>query len=138
MTTRWLHVRRRQTARSWFALFVLVFATSASADAALPVDTFRDLSQAILACWNPPAGSQGAEITLRFGLTGRGELRGPPMVTYSRLIGPSALQKAFALSALRAIAQCTPVSLTEGFGRIVAQRVLTLCFTQRAKDRPPI
>ena len=88
-----------------------------AADAAAPADTFRDLSHAILASWNPPGGSEGSEITLRFGLTGRGELRGPPMVTYSRLIGPSALQQAFALSTLRAIAQCTPVSLTDGLDR---------------------
>src|SRR5262245_27191613 len=82
--------RSRQTMRSipivaaavWLALRALSLPT---ADAATPVDNFGDLSQAILACWRPPAGSEGSEITLRFGLTGRGELRGPPMVTYSRL-----------------------------------------------------
>ena len=55
------------------------------------------------------------------------------MVTYSRLIGSKELQKAFALSALQAVANCTPVKLTEGFGRVVAQRVLTLRFGQSPK-----
>src|SRR5215468_3376245 len=74
------------------------------------ITTIDQIGPAITACWHPPAGSAGSEITLRFGLTGKGELRGPPMVTYSKLIGASELQKAFAVSALRAIARCTLVS----------------------------
>src|SRR5262249_3620611 len=107
--------------------------TARAADGAPPVDNFAALGQAIMACWKPPAGSEGAEITLRFGLTGQGALRGPPMVTYSKLVGSKELQKAFAVSALQAIADCTPVKLSEGFGRVVAQRVLTLRFVQPAK-----
>lgn len=91
-----------------------------------------------MACWKPPAGSQASEITLRFGLTGQGALRGPPMVAYAKLIGSKELQQAFALSALQAVANCTPVKLTDGFGRIVAQRVLTLRFSQHPKGRPSI
>jgi len=103
-----------------------------------PVDSFGSLAAAIMICWKPPAGSEGSEITLRFGLTGQGALRGPPMVTYSKLIGSKELQQAFALSAMQAVANCTPVKLTDGFGRIVAQRVLTLRFTQPAKARQSI
>ena len=91
-----------------------------------------------MTCWKPPAGSEGSEITLRFGLTGLGALRGSPMVTYSRLVGSKELQRAFALSALQAVAACTPVKLTGGFGRIVAQRVLTLHFAEQVKGREAI
>ena len=107
-------------------------------DAPRPVDSFESLAQAVMTCWKPPDGSEGSEITLRFGLTGQGALRGPPMVTYSRLIGSKELQRAFALSAMQAVAECTPVKLTDGFGRIVAQRVLTLRFTQPPKGRQSI
>jgi hypothetical protein len=120
-------------------IFVLVGSLAArAAEEASPIDSFASLGQAIMACWKPPAGSEGSELTLRFGLTGQGALRGPPMVTYSKLIGAKDLQKAFVVSALRAVADCTPVKLTEGFGRIVAQRVLTLRFGEPAPARPAI
>ena len=102
------------------------------------INTMEELGPAIIACWQPPAGSEGSEITLRFGLNGKGELRGPPMVTYSKLRGSPELQKAFALSAFKAVADCTPVRLTESLGRIVAGRVLTMRFTQKTKVLPPI
>ncbi len=109
-----------------------------AANAAPAIDNFDGLAHALETCWEPPAGSEGLEITLRFGLTGHGALRGPPMVTYSKLSGPKELQRAFTVSALRAVADCTPVNLTDGFGRIIAQRVLTLRFTQGPKGRLPI
>jgi len=109
-----------------------------AAEPASPIDSFASLGPAIMACWKPPAGSEGSELTLRFGLTGQGALRGPPMVTYSKLIGAADLRKAFVVSALRAVADCTPVKLSEEFGRIIAQRVLTVRFTQPASVRPAI
>ena len=120
---------------------VAILVGSLAARAAGPpssIDNFDSIGPAIMACWQPPAGSEGSELTLRFGLTGQGALRGPPMVTYSKLVGTKDLQKAFVLSALRAVADCTPVKLTEGFGRIVAQRVLTLRFSQPTRARPAI
>lgn len=129
--------RRSKTPRfrglAIFSLIALLSGSLLARAGDTPLDSFAALGQAITACWKPPAGSEGSEITLRFGLTGQGVLRGPPMVTYSRLIGSKELQKAFALSALQAVANCTPVKLTEGFGRVVAQRVLTLRFGQSPK-----
>lgn len=127
-------LRLRSTAAGLFLLAIV----SGGAPAAEPVTGFAELAKAIFACWKPPSGSQGSEITLRFGLTGRGALRGTPMVTYSRLLGPEDAQRAFALSALRAVADCTPVNLSEAFGPVVAQRVITLRFAAKAKQRPPI
>jgi hypothetical protein len=103
-----------------------------------PIDNFDALGAAIMSCWKPPAGSEGFEITLRFGLTGQGALRGSPMVTYAKLFGSKELQQAFALSALQAVTNCTPVKLTGRFGPIVAQRVLTLRFAREGARRVPI
>jgi hypothetical protein len=133
----------RRILYSWLAILVgaaLLVTTVAAGpgDASPAIDSFGALGEAIMACWKPPAGADGAELTLRFGLTGQGVLRGPPMVTYSKLIGSKELQKSFVLSALRAVADCTPVKLTDGFGRVVAQRVLTLRFVEPVKGRVAI
>src|SRR4051812_48422669 len=96
--------RQRRTHRRLTLLFgsaILVADIGAAArPASPPVDSFAALDQVMTACWKPRAGSEGSEITLKFGLTGQGALRGPPMVTYSKLLGPKELQKAFVLTAL--------------------------------------
>lgn len=108
----------------------------ALADAAKPpVGTLEGLWPAIVACWRPPAETAGSEITLRFGLDHTGQLRGTPMVTYSKFVGPVDLREAFVKSALRALADCTPVNLTDGFGRIVANQVLTIRFIETPKGQ---
>jgi hypothetical protein len=100
-----------------------------------PVNTFQALWPALTACWRPPAETVGSEITLRFGLDHTGRLRGLPIVTYSKLVGPAELREVFAKSALRALADCTPVNLTDSFGRIVANQVLTIRFAQSPKGQ---
>ncbi|MFG1465972.1 hypothetical protein V5F77_24145 [Xanthobacter sp. DSM 24535] len=95
---------------------------------AVPVETMAALGQALYACWAPPPGSEGSEITFRFGLTAGGELRGTPLATYSVLKGTPEDQKAFVAAALLALSRCTPVRMSEQLGRIVASRVLTLRF----------
>jgi hypothetical protein len=126
----------RVAALSILGFWLAALATSAAGAAS--VDSFAALSEAISACFDPPPGSEGSEVTLRFGLTGRGALRGSPMVTYSRLVGSPALKQAFALAAVHAVIDCTPVGLTDAFGRVVAQRVLTLRFGQKVRPRQSI
>lgn len=92
----------------------------------VPANSFDDLSRVLLACWAPPPGTIGFEITLRFGLTGKGELRGKPLATYSVLNGPPELQRAFVAAAILALNNCTPVLMTEGFARVAAARVLNI------------
>lgn len=93
-----------------------------------PVRSFGELSDALTACWSPPPGTQGFEITLRFGLTGKGELRGKPLATHSVLPGPPDIQRAFVAAAIMALSDCTPVRMSEDFARIAASRVLNLRF----------
>ena len=111
---------------SVLAAFLFVAAPSgalAQAPAA-PADTLQDLRSALTACWKAPAGSMGSEITLRFSLTHKGELRGLPMITYSKLTGSRDDQERFAIAALAALLNCTPVRLTDSLGRIASQRML--------------
>ncbi|MFS8035945.1 hypothetical protein ACI7BZ_03090 [Xanthobacter sp. AM11] len=74
----------------------------------------------------PPPGTEGFEITLRFGLTGKGEVRGKPLATYSVLPGPPDRQRAFVAAAMLALHNCTPVLMSPEFARVAASRVLTL------------
>ncbi|MFG1280453.1 hypothetical protein V5F34_00060 [Xanthobacter autotrophicus] len=101
---------------------------------AVPVNSFDELSRALFACWAPPPGTVGFEITLRFGLTGKGELRGKPLATYSVLSGPPDLQRAFVAAAVLALSDCTPVLMTEAFARVAAARVLTVRFTSSGRE----
>ncbi|MFG1424849.1 hypothetical protein [Roseixanthobacter glucoisosaccharinicivorans] len=95
---------------------------------AVPVETLAQLSKALYACWAPPPGTAGSEITLRFGLTAKGEVRGKPLATYSVLTGDAETQRAFVAAAILALSRCTPIRMSEQLGRVVASRVLTLRF----------
>ncbi|QTL03139.1 hypothetical protein J5J86_20660 [Aquabacter sp. L1I39] len=104
-----------------------------------PVATFPDLSRALRACWQPPDDSAGSIITFRFGLDVAGQLKGKPLVTYSRLTGDGVAQRRFVAAALAALANCTPVPLDPGFAPIAASRVLTLTFSApEARRQVPI
>lgn len=95
---------------------------------AVPVENVEQLFQVLYACWKPPAGTAGSEITLRFGLTAKGEVRGKPLATYSVLTGDAETQRAFVAAAILALSQCTPVRMSEQLSRVVASRVLILRF----------
>ena len=110
--------------------FGIVIPADSQAD---PINSLADIWPSIARCWKPPAGSEGSEITLRFGLTHRGELRGVPMVTHSRLAGAAAIRREFALAAIEAVRRCTPLQVTESFGPVLAGRIITVRFRSPAK-----
>lgn len=103
--------------------------------AGAPLSRLDQIGPALRACWAAPAGSEGSEITFRFGLDSRGALKGAPIATYSRLTGDKDAQRAFVAAALLALQRCTPLSMTPDLGRVVASRVLTLRFSAQARTR---
>lgn len=100
-----------------------------------PLSRLDQIGPALRACWAAPAGSEGSEITFRFGLDARGALKGAPIATYSRLSGNASQQRAFVAAALLALQRCTPLHMTPDLGRVVASRVLTLRFSAQARTR---
>jgi hypothetical protein len=106
-------------------VIIAAVAPAAASEVKQSPDNLRDLFAYLRQCVRQPAGSEGSEITLRFGLTHYGALKGPPMITHSRLIGDLASRKAFVAASLAALQNCTPVPVTEAFGRVVSQTVLT-------------
>ena len=55
-----------------------------------------------------------------FALKRDGSLLGLPRITHSRLVGDADAQKAFVTDAVRALAKCLPVSITDGLGGAIA------------------
>jgi hypothetical protein len=106
---------------------------SALPPAGIVVARFSDIGRAIAACWMPPVESGGSSITLRFGIDSTGALRGPPVVTSSKLFGSVEAQHEFAVAALRAVADCTPLRLDPAFAPVVAGRVVALRFMHTDK-----
>ena len=98
-------------------------------------DNIQELFQFLYQCAKVPPGVEGSELTLRFSLTHYGALRGKPMITYSKLVGSAEDQKLFVSAALDALEKCTPVPVTEHFGKVVGQRMLTFTFGVKG-ERP--
>lgn len=98
-----------------------------------PLTTLAQVWSAFHACWQPPPGTAGSRIVLRFGLNARGELKGPPRATHSRLTGGRHEQRAFVAAALTALDRCTPLPISPELGRVLASRVLTLTYASEGK-----
>ena len=98
-------------------------------------DNIQELFQVLYQCAKVPAGVEGSELTLRFSLTHYGALRGKPMITYSKLVGSPEDQRVFVSAALDALEKCTPVPVTEHFGKIVAQQMIVIRFPMPRERR---
>jgi hypothetical protein len=98
-------------------------------------DNINELFAFLHQCAKFPPGSEGSEITLRFSLTHYGALHGKPMITYSKLVGSTEDQKLFVSAVLDSLDKCTPVPVTEHFGKVVGQRMLTITYGVK-RERP--
>ncbi len=101
------------------------------AAAQAPADSLRALGPMLSACWRPPPGSDGSEITVLFSLRRDGSLLGRPRITYSRLVGDMETQRAFVAAALGGLSACLPARITDGLGGAIAGRPLTMRFGTR-------
>ena len=133
--------RRRQWRRALASAGILLLALASSpalgenpsCRVAGPVDTLNEVWRAVFACWTPPPGSAGMAITLTFSLRRNGTMIGEPRVTWSKLAGDQARQRAFVASVLKALAAALPLPLSDGMGGAIAGRPLALRFTAEAK-----
>lgn len=106
-----------------------VAAQPRSCDSREPVNTLKELGQALYACWQPPPGNAGMEITLSFSLRRDGSLLGKPRATWSKLSGTMEEQRAFVASVLAALDEALPVPLTDSMGGAIAGNPLTMRFS---------
>ncbi|UVK45019.1 hypothetical protein BPNPMPFG_000504 [Mesorhizobium sp. AR07] len=94
-----------------------------------PVDTIKEMSDAIFACWKPPAGTAGMSLTLQFSLRRNGTLIGKPRATYSDLGTDTQLSRAFVASILKALDDALPLPFSDSMGGAIAGRMLVPRFT---------
>jgi len=94
-----------------------------------PVNSITEMAAAIYACWQPPRGTAGLSLTLRFSLRRDGTLIGKPLATFSELGPDDRLNRAFVASILEALNKALPIPFTESMGGAIAGRILSPRFT---------
>ncbi len=94
-----------------------------------PIDTLKEMSDAIYACWKPPPGTAGMSLTLQFSLRRNGTLIGKPRATYSDLGTDAQLSRAFVASILKALDEALPLPFSDSMGGAIAGRMLAPRFT---------
>ncbi|PBB68055.1 hypothetical protein CK228_13085 [Mesorhizobium sp. WSM4312] len=125
---------RRAILAAALAAILLANATAAIAQerpchSSEPVDTLKEMSEAIYACWRPPAGTAGMSLTLQFSLRRNGTLIGKPRATYSDLGADPQLSRAFVASILKALDDALPLPFSDSMGGAIAGRMLAPRFT---------
>ncbi|PJO49337.1 hypothetical protein CQ054_22475 [Ochrobactrum sp. MYb29] len=103
-------------------------ATSRTCNSPTPVNSIDEMFDALFACWEPPAGTAGLAMTLRFSLRRDGTLIGEPRVTYKGKLNGDERSKAFEASILDALEQALPVPFTKGMAGAIAGRPMALLF----------
>ncbi|WP_332117779.1 hypothetical protein [Azorhizobium caulinodans] len=101
-----------------------------------PIDNWKEFDAAFATCLDPVPGPEGAEMTLRFALDHKGNLKGKPVASYSKLPGTIAEQKEFVAAALTSLDKCLPLPVTSRFGPIISSRPLLIRFSgPKPRDR---
>ena len=98
---------------------------------AKPLDTIREMYDALHACWIPPpreSARHGMEYTVRFAYRRDGEMIAPPRVTYSSHDAPAEMRDVYRDTVNAALARCTPLHFTNGMGGAVAGRPIAIRF----------
>ncbi len=108
-----------------------------------PINSTRDLVEALRMCWRSPALDQahgGSQMTVRVSFKRTGEIIGPPFVTYATR-GMSADTRRLYLRSIRdAFERCSPMPFSQTFSAAIAGLPLSIRYvddrTSRAGSRP--
>jgi len=101
-------------------------ATTRTCNSSVPVNTLEEMYAALFACWEPPAGSAGMSMTLRFSLRRDGTMISEPRMTYKGKVRDDPLSKDFEASIIRAVNKALPVPFTNSMSGAVAGRPMAL------------
>jgi len=89
------------------------------------VGNWQALRERLASCWTVPPRTEGSSVTLRFGISSVGELRGPPLVSATN-VTPKELAAAYRNAATSVLEQCLPICPTEDFGALLHENTLHL------------
>ncbi len=93
-----------------------------------PLKTMDDVGAALLECWSPPSGTDGAFVTLSFSFKRDGSLIGTPRPTAINVEGDQKAREAFVAAAIAAMDKCLPLEFAPSLAAGIAGRVYTLEF----------
>jgi hypothetical protein len=103
-----------------------------------PLNTIRELFDALGGCWEPPpleASRSGTEITIRFSLNRAGRLIGTPRYTYSTPGLPAEVKSVYERAIMAALDRCTPLPLSTSLGGAIAGRPISTRFVDNRNFR---
>lgn len=89
------------------------------------VGNWHALREHLATCWNVPERTEGSSVTLRFGISSVGELRGSPLITATN-VTPKELEAGYRKAATAVVEQCLPVCPTDDFGATLHENTMHL------------
>ena len=89
------------------------------------VGNWQTLREHLAACWDVPQGTEGSSVTLRFGISSVGALRGPPLITATN-VRPKEMAAGYRKAATEVLEQCLPVCPTDDFGATLHESTMHL------------
>ena len=89
------------------------------------VANWQELREHLATCWEVPEGTAGSSVTLRFGISSLGELRGRPLITATS-VRPNEMAAKYRKAATAVLDQCLPVCPTEDFGATLHESTMHL------------
>ncbi len=98
-----------------------------------PLNTLRQIADAVLGCWRPPLAQTRQEITVRLAFTRQGLAFSEPRITYTSGAVEERQREALRRSILKAITDCTPLRFTPGLASAIAGRPFAIRFIAPAR-----
>ena len=89
------------------------------------VGNWQGLREHLATCWSIPANTGGSSVTLRFGISAAGQLRGPPLITATN-VKPKEMAAAYRKAATAVLEQCLPVCPIDDFGSVMGESTMHL------------
>jgi hypothetical protein len=89
------------------------------------VGNWQELREHLTTCWAVPEGTAGSSVTLCFGISSFGELRGSPLVTATK-VKPKEMAGNYRKAAIAVLEQCLPVCPTDDFGPALHESTMHL------------
>jgi hypothetical protein len=104
-----------------------------------PLDRLNDIGPLLSKCLELPHDGEaqaGMELALRFAFKRDGELMPDPRFTYTTREAPENVKAAYQAAALDMLRRCTPLPVTDGFGRAIAGRPMVASIRDTRGLRP--
>src|SRR5258707_11925511 len=105
------------------AISGVLLALHTAAASADPLKNTAEVAAALLACWKPPAGSEGSFVTMRFSFRRDGSIFGHPRPSQIDVIGDEKARRRFIDAAADAVEQCAPLEFSPDFASGIGGKV---------------